>query len=578
MTTHETQRTPYRDAQDPTPTGRDARARLLAGLSVTERRLELNGVSTVILEGGDGPPIVLLHGPGEYAAKWFTVIPGLQTTHRVIVPDLPGHGESGTTDGPLDTGAIIAWLDDLIECTCTEPPRLVGHVLGGAVAARFAAARGDRIRRLVLVDTLGLTAFQPQPAFGSALNGFFADPTEETHDRLWDQCAFDLDSLRSRMGERWDLIKAYNLDRARDPTGQESVHQLMGAFGIPAIPEEELRAIAVPTSLIWGRHDLATSLAVAEDAAARYRWPLRVIENAADDPILEQPRDFQAALRAELGAAVRGVEGTRDAWDRIAEGYDRSVTPTHGDLAEEGLRRVGLAKGDRFLDVAAGSGALSLPAARIGARVLATDFAPAMLERLKERARSEGLDIETRVMDGHALELDDGSFDVAGSQFGVMLFPDMPRALREMARVVRPGGRVLVHAFGNPGEIEFIGFLIAAVQSVRPQFSGPPSDPPPLEFQLADPDKLRARLADAGLGSVRVEAATETMAFRNGRELWEWLIRSNPIVENILATLDLSTDERKAIQRALARMVDERADADGVARLTSPINIGIGTK
>ena len=301
-------------------------------------------------------------------------------------------------------------------------------------------------------------------------------------------------------------------------------------------------------------------------------------EYATDNPIPEQSQNSPKASRAEPGKAGPGVEGTRDAWDRIAIGYDTSVTPTHEALAEEGLRRAGLAKGDRFLDVAAGSGALSLPAARIGARVLATDYAPAMLERLKERARSAELSIETRVMDGHALELEDDSFDVAGSQFGVMLFPDLPRALREMARVVKPGGRVLVHAFGNPGSIEFISFLVAAVRSVRPQFSGPPSDPPPLEFQLADPEKLRSCLADAGLGSIRVEAVTETLEFRNGQELWKWLIHSNPIVENLLSTLDLSAGEREAIQHALEPMVEARADTDGVARLTSPVNIGIGTK
>src|SRR5918994_4103427 len=90
---------------------------------------------------------------------------------------------------------------------------------------------------------------------------------------------------------------------------------------------------------------------------------------------------------------------TRDAWESIAVGYDEFVTPTHMWLANEGLRRAGLGPGMRFLDVAAGSGALSIPAARLGARVLSADIAPVMLERLEARARSEGLDIETRVMD-----------------------------------------------------------------------------------------------------------------------------------------------------------------------------------
>ena len=61
---------------------------------MTERRLSLNHLSTAVLEGGDGPPIVLLHGPAAYAAQWRRVIPDLVTTHRVIAPDLPGHGAS----------------------------------------------------------------------------------------------------------------------------------------------------------------------------------------------------------------------------------------------------------------------------------------------------------------------------------------------------------------------------------------------------------------------------------------------------------------------------------------------------
>jgi len=112
-------------------------------------------------------------------------------------------------------------------------------------------------------------------------------------------------------------------------------------------------------------------------------------------------------------------------------------------------------------------------------------------------------------MDGHALELEDDSFDVAGSQFGVMLFPDASRAMREMARVIKPGGRALISAYGDPHQIEFLGFFVTAVQSVRPEFTGPPLDPPPLEFQLADPNTLRTKLVGAGLRDVTVETIIE---------------------------------------------------------------------
>jgi ubiquinone/menaquinone biosynthesis C-methylase UbiE len=128
-------------------------------------------------------------------------------------------------------------------------------------------------------------------------------------------------------------------------------------------------------------------------------------------------------------------------------------------------------------------------------------------------------------MDGHALEVDDNSFDVAGSQFGVMLFLDMPKGIREMGRVVKPGGRVLIHAYGDPHDIEFLGFLIRAVQSVRPNFEGPPMDPPPLEFQLADPDRLSTELSAAGLEDVKVETVTEATEHKTGKALWEWLVQ-----------------------------------------------------
>ena len=268
---------------------------------------------------------------------------------------------------------------------------------------------------------------------------------------------------------------------------------------------------------------------------------------------------------------------TQLAWDAIAEGYDRTNTPSQMWLGNEGLRRAGLRPGMRFLDVAAGSGALSIPAARLGARVLAVDLSPSMLDQLARRARDEELTVETRVMDGHALALEDDSFDLAGSQFGVMVFPDMPAGIAEMTRVVRPGGRVLVNAYGDPHGIEFLGFFVAAVQAAVPAFEGPPMDPLPLPFQLHDPERLRRELANAGLHDVEVETITEDTEFRSGEHLWDWIVHSNPIAGDILAELDLSDAQTAVVRDALATLVRERAGGDGPAVLTAPINVGIGT-
>ena len=282
----------------------------------------------------------------------------------------------------------------------------------------------------------------------------------------------------------------------------------------------------------------------------------------------------------EEEAATTGDEEVAppEAWDAIAAGYDEFVAPGEAPFANAGLRLAGLTSGQRFLDVAAGPGGLSLPAARLGAKVLATDWSPAMIERFEARVRAEGLpDAEGRIMDAHALEIEDDTFDVTGSQFGVMLVPDQPLALREMVRVTKPGGRVLLIAYGSPDKFETMQFFIAALQVVVPDFEGLPDDPPPLEFQVADPNVLRQRLADAGLRNVTVDTThEERVEFGSGQEMWSWVLGSNPIAGMIVG--DLAEEQQATMLQVLDGMIHDRAAGNGRTGLTAPLNIGVGTK
>ena len=202
-------------------------------------------------------------------------------------------------DGPLDADRVLAWLDELIERTCPSPPVLVGLVLGGAIAARFAIDRGDRLDRLVLLVGAGLGRFRPAPKFALLRRTSFQARRAARTDRFLRRCTVDLDGVRDQMGERWEPFVSYNLDLARAPS-TKAAGRLFRALGVPRIPQEDLARIAVPTTLIWGRHDLALRLPVGEAASARYGWPLHVIEDAGDDPAIEQPEAFLegAASRA----------------------------------------------------------------------------------------------------------------------------------------------------------------------------------------------------------------------------------------------------------------------------------------
>jgi ubiquinone/menaquinone biosynthesis C-methylase UbiE len=272
------------------------------------------------------------------------------------------------------------------------------------------------------------------------------------------------------------------------------------------------------------------------------------------------------------------LQSILNGWNSIAGSYDKYVTPTgNWALPNEALRHAGLKHGMSFLDVASGSGALSLPAARQGASVTAVDLSPVMIEYLQKRASKEELtDLEAQVMDGHALEFEDHTFDISGSQFGVMLFPDLKQGLREMVRVTKPGGRVFMVAYGPPPEVEFLGFFMQAMKSVIPGFTGLPSDPPPLPFQVADSDVLRQRMEEVGLKDVQIYKSSEKLEFNSGTEMWDWVVHSNPIPAMLVK--DLTIEQVSQIKHHLDQQLRLAAGDKLPAVLSAPVHIGIGIK
>jgi pimeloyl-ACP methyl ester carboxylesterase len=125
-------------------------------------------------------------------------------------------------------------------------------------------------------------------------------PTEKNFDRFFPHCIYDVDDLRSNMGEYWEPFVTYNLECSRDKERSDAVQFLIKTLGIPKIPSKDLEKIDVPTALIWGRHDKANKLKIAQTASKNYGWPLHVIEETRDDPKLERPVAFVDALNTVL--------------------------------------------------------------------------------------------------------------------------------------------------------------------------------------------------------------------------------------------------------------------------------------
>ncbi|SOX53485.1 class I SAM-dependent methyltransferase [Mycobacterium ahvazicum] len=128
----------------------------------------------------------------------------------------------------------------------------------------------------------------------------------------------------------------------------------------------------------------------------------------------------------------------------------------------------GIGPGTRVLDVAAGSGNISLPAAKTGATVVSTDLTPELLARSRTRAAAQGLTLDYREANAHALPFGDGEFDVVMSAIGVQFAPNHRLAAGELARVCRPGGTIGVISWTPQG---FFGRMLATIRPYRPSLS-----------------------------------------------------------------------------------------------------------
>jgi len=138
-------------------------------------------------------------------------------------------------------------------------------------------------------------------------------------------------------------------------------------------------------------------------------------------------------------------------------------------VAENLVDAADLHAGWRVLDVATGSGNAAIAAARLGATVVGLDYVPALLERGRERAAAEGLEIEFVEGDAESLPFPDGSFDAATTMFGSMFAPDHRQAAAELVRVVKPGGTIAIAAWTPTG---FIGELFRATAAHVPPPAG----------------------------------------------------------------------------------------------------------
>jgi pimeloyl-ACP methyl ester carboxylesterase len=269
-----------------------------------QRELEWRGSRLRYAVGGAGPPVVLVHGLGGTIENWRAIGPPLATNHRVLVPDLPGHGHSSPLRAARDVDALAEAVLGIADAQAARGAVWIGHSLGGVVALRAAALRPDAVRGIVLAAAAGIgsasrAAEVTLAVLGVAKPGRWIAP----HRRSWAQSRFgrraafgwwgvaDPDGLEPEQAEAFLVGPAHHTDTRQ-----------AGRALLVSDPRAELDRVTCPCLCLWGASDNWVKLEDGMEYARRLRAPLRTIAGCGHLLIGERADACLVAIRSFVEA------------------------------------------------------------------------------------------------------------------------------------------------------------------------------------------------------------------------------------------------------------------------------------
>jgi pimeloyl-ACP methyl ester carboxylesterase len=274
------------------------------------------GPIEVVDTGGDGPPLLFIHGVAGLWQNWLLNIPAFMGSHRVLAPDLPGFGRSPMPAHKITIQGYAEAVDGLCDALGIDCPVVVGNSLGGFVAAELALAFPTRVEKLVLVSAAGLSIeyMRREPLLALA--------------RAWAMAATRAGARSEAMIRRPRLrrVALQSVVRYPERLSYPLTWELVQGAGKPGFIDamealtdysfrDKLTQIEVPTLIVWGRNDMLVPVADAEEFERLIGANARkeIFEDTGHVPMLERPSRFNALLKAFIAgreapeAAVEGV-------------------------------------------------------------------------------------------------------------------------------------------------------------------------------------------------------------------------------------------------------------------------------
>jgi len=286
------------------------------GSALTERSLPVKGRRIRYFVGGDGPPLVLVHGLGGSATNWIELAPLLAPTFRLVIPDLPGHGASEPLPGVSGLQPYADRVAAVMEHEGAAPAPVVGHSLGGLVVLRLALRRPRAVSAVVLAASAGLsiggawgrnlltavTVIRPGRLAGRYRSIVARSP-------ILRRIVFGVVSVADPVGLSDVSVEGFLAGQVLHTDTGSAWRALRDDD-----PRQELEQLGRPVLVLWGSDDVQLPLDDAFEYARRLRAPLRVIAGCGHLLIGERPEPCADAIREFLvSVGSRRVAAVEDA-------------------------------------------------------------------------------------------------------------------------------------------------------------------------------------------------------------------------------------------------------------------------
>ena len=260
----------------------------------------------------------------------------------------------------------------------------------------------------------------------------------------------------------------------------------------------------------------------------------------------------------------------RNGWNTVSEGYEAVFGPLTAQSVDVTLDAAGVIGGCDVLDVCTGHGVLALAATERGAKVCAVDFSEAMVAAARRNAPS----VDCRQGDAQDLPYPDDTFDAVVCGYGILHVPEPDRALAEMRRVLRPGGRVAISVWERPSPANGFGLLLEMVKA-HGRVDVPLPHGPDF-FQFGDPEHMKAALLQAEFSDVAATPVPQTLQLKTATGLVNLVLQGGVRIKALLLAQDSAA--LSAINVAVAEGMDQLFRNGDRFQVPMPAILGSGVK